>query len=104
MKHLLMLGVATFAVIAVTSTAFAASDAGGRKLRPAHGTMEAPAIEHFKAVKEAAYNNRDQSFTAETAEVEGFAYGDQPNKIPAKERFYSYGKGNTQPTVTYQTR
>ncbi len=104
MKHLFMLGVATFAVIAVTSTAFAASDAGGRKLRPVHGTMKAPAVEHFKAVKKAAYNESAQSFTSETAQIEGFAYGDQPNKIPAKERVYTYGKGSAQPTVTYQTR
>lgn len=101
-----MLSVAALAFI-VATPAFAGSDAGGRKQIPAHGYAKTPpAVQHFKNVKEAQYNRNSPTFMEEKRQVAGVPYGDQPNKIPAKERYYEYRNGDktTEPRVIYRTR
>ncbi len=105
MTRLLMLAAAVLAV--ASAPAFAASDAGGRKLQPAHGYMQTPAaVQRFKNVREVAYEENTQSYSERAQDVEGSAYGDQPNVIPAKERVYHYDRADMSdtPSVTYKKR
>lgn len=90
MKNLILLG-AALALIA--PAAHAASDAGNRKPTPAHGYAVSHKIEAFKAKEERIYNNAGNRIVEDSRSVDGTAYGDQVNEIPAKEKYYNSPKG-----------
>lgn len=105
MTHTTFALLLSVAFIGFAPAAFAASDAGSPKPQPAHGYMATSrAVENFKTTHEIAYENNTQNYAERKVEVDGSAYGDQVNLLPAKERLYVYKRGYAQPSVTYRRR
>ena len=91
MKKTLLLAAA---LTLLAPAAFAASDAGNREPMPANGYARSGKIEAFKAREERIYENEDSQRLAEdNNDVDGNAYGDQVNKLPAREKYYNSPKG-----------
>lgn len=91
MKKALLLGAA---LILLAPAAFAASDAGNRQPMPANGYSVDRSVEAWKAKEERIYNNPQTGRSMEDNQhVDGNAYGDQVNELPAREKYYNSPKG-----------
>ncbi len=91
------------AAVIVTTPALA-GPYGTRQQVPANGYASSARVENFEAEKNFEYVNYTKEYAIEDKIVDGHAYGDKVNVLPAKTRVYVYENGPYAPPRVYYRR